>query len=369
MAVLPADVDRALVRVRDLAGRPRGTGFLVEARDGRGTLVTSHEAVDGLVRLVLHAHGEQTTLVEAHAITPLPELGLALVATEGLDVPPLPVAGFERSAGPGRAVRLRGTGWVEAAIAGTAPVTYTATDRFHLLDAAYELMRRAGGRRAAARRGLGGAGDRRGDRCRARCRRDRAARGAARGRIRGAVAGARAGRGARGGAGAQRGDRARVRAAPEHRRGAAADRDLRRFRGPAAGLARGRRAPRRGGGAGALHGRGVRHRARAGGCPRQWPYDRAGGAGRAACRGPGPGAHGVAAGGRTPRGRGGVEGGRGAGAGRRGAHRARRDGAGARTGRRVARCRRPPGARRGAPAARRAGRSRGDAAAARPRAA
>ncbi|MFG2306098.1 serine protease [Actinacidiphila glaucinigra] len=139
MAVLPADVDRALVRVRDLAGRPRGTGFLVEARDGRGTLVTSHEAVDGLVRLVLHAHGEQTTLVEAHAITPLPELGLALVATEGLDVPPLPVAGFERSAGPGRAVRLRGTGWVEAAIAGTAPVTYTATDRFHLLDAAYEL--------------------------------------------------------------------------------------------------------------------------------------------------------------------------------------------------------------------------------------
>ncbi|MFF7216385.1 serine protease [Streptomyces sp. NPDC008238] len=139
MAVLPADVDRALVRVRDLAGRPRGTGFLVEARDGRGTLVTSHEAVDGLVRLVLHAHGEQTTLVEVHAITPLPELGLALVATEGLDVPPLPVAGFARTAGPGRVVRLRGAGWVEATIAGTAPVTYTATDRFHLLDAAYEL--------------------------------------------------------------------------------------------------------------------------------------------------------------------------------------------------------------------------------------
>ncbi|WUD72888.1 serine protease [Streptomyces sp. NBC_00510] len=139
MAVLPADVDRALVRVRDLAGRPRGTGFLVEARDGRGTLVTSHEAVDGLVRLVLHAHGEQTTLVEAPAITPLPELGLALVATEGLDVPPLPVAGFARTAGAGRGVRLRGAAWVEATIAGTAPVTYTATDRFHLLDVAYEL--------------------------------------------------------------------------------------------------------------------------------------------------------------------------------------------------------------------------------------
>lgn len=142
MAVRSADVDRALVRVRDLAGRPRGTGFLVEAREGRGTLLTSHEAVDGLVRLVLHAHGEQTSLVEAHAITPLPELGLALVETEGLDVPPLPVAEFTRAGGPGRAVRLRAgahAGWVEAAITGTAPVTYTATDRFHLLDAAYEL--------------------------------------------------------------------------------------------------------------------------------------------------------------------------------------------------------------------------------------
>ncbi|MGW3247851.1 serine protease [Streptomyces sp. NPDC001070] len=152
MAVRSADVDRALVRVCDLAGRPRGTGFLVEVREGRGTLVTSHEAVDGLVRLVLHAHGEQTALVEAHAITPLPGLGLALVMTEGLDVPPLPVAEFARTAAPGRAVRLRVAGpagggrtWTEGTIVGTAPVTYTATDRFHLLDAAYELAATRGG--------------------------------------------------------------------------------------------------------------------------------------------------------------------------------------------------------------------------------
>ncbi|WP_234325705.1 hypothetical protein, partial [Streptomyces sp. NRRL S-146] len=45
---VPAD---ALVRIHDLAGRPRGTGFLA---DHHGTLITSHEAVDGLPRLVLH---------------------------------------------------------------------------------------------------------------------------------------------------------------------------------------------------------------------------------------------------------------------------------------------------------------------------
>ncbi len=36
--------DDALIRVHDLAGRPRGTGFLA---DHHGTLITSHEAVDG----------------------------------------------------------------------------------------------------------------------------------------------------------------------------------------------------------------------------------------------------------------------------------------------------------------------------------
>ncbi|MEU6347103.1 serine protease [Streptomyces sp. NPDC046977] len=139
MSVWSAEVDRALVRVCDLAGRPRGTGFLAEAAGGCGTLVTSHEAVDGLVRVVLHAWGEQTILAEADAITPLPGLGLALVAVEGLEgVPPLPVAAAVR---PGR-VRLRGREWTEAEIVGTASVTYTATDRFHLLDEVYELSAR-----------------------------------------------------------------------------------------------------------------------------------------------------------------------------------------------------------------------------------
>ncbi|EPJ42846.1 hypothetical protein STAFG_0098 [Streptomyces afghaniensis 772] len=44
----------ALVRIQDLAGRPRGTGFLA---DHHGTLVTSHEAIDGLPRFVLYGAG------------------------------------------------------------------------------------------------------------------------------------------------------------------------------------------------------------------------------------------------------------------------------------------------------------------------
>ncbi|MBO0517802.1 hypothetical protein, partial [Streptomyces beijiangensis] len=73
----------------DLAGRPRGTGFVA---DDRGTVVTSHEAVDGLSRVVLHALGERTFLAEADDITSLPGLGLALVRTDGLGVRPLPIA-------------------------------------------------------------------------------------------------------------------------------------------------------------------------------------------------------------------------------------------------------------------------------------
>ena len=81
----------------------RGTGFLA---DGDGTMVTSHEAVDGLARLVLHAPGGQLCLVEAAAITALPEQGLALVATEGLSVPPQAVAAGG-PAHPERRVRVR----------------------------------------------------------------------------------------------------------------------------------------------------------------------------------------------------------------------------------------------------------------------
>ncbi|MDX6330265.1 MAG: hypothetical protein QOI83_2648, partial [Streptomycetaceae bacterium] len=131
-------MDESLVRICDLAGRLRGTGFLAYASGTSGTLLTSHEAVDGPVQLVLHAHGGQTGLVEAPAITPLPELGLALVATAGLAVPPLPVA-VSGPAHRDRRVRLRARIWTDAAISGTVPVTSTATDRFHLLEEASEL--------------------------------------------------------------------------------------------------------------------------------------------------------------------------------------------------------------------------------------
>lgn len=135
MSARRADADESLVRIRDLAGRPRGTGFVA---DDRGTVITSHEAVDGLARLVLHAPGERTCLVGVEAVTPLPGADLALVRTEGLGVPPLPVAGTECVEG-GAKVRLRAGRWQTAQIIGDALVIYTATDRFHLLGAALEL--------------------------------------------------------------------------------------------------------------------------------------------------------------------------------------------------------------------------------------
>ncbi|PWI43611.1 serine protease [Streptomyces sp. ICBB 8177] len=129
------------MRIHDLAGRTRGTGFLI---DTHGTLLTSHEAVDGLPRLVLHAAGEQTCLADAAAVTPLPGLGLALVATDGLLAPPLPVAPYGPADPDGR-VRVRAQEWTEARVAGTAPGTYTATDRFHLLPEVYALATRDAG--------------------------------------------------------------------------------------------------------------------------------------------------------------------------------------------------------------------------------
>ncbi|MFG3494527.1 serine protease [Streptomyces sp. NPDC047928] len=124
-----------LVRICDLAGRPRGTGFVA---DDLGTVVTSHEAVDGLVRVVLHAPGDRTCLAEADAIVPLADDALALIRTEGLGVAPLPVAGRTDIA-TGTYVRLPADGWREARVLGASQVTYTATDRFHLLGDALEL--------------------------------------------------------------------------------------------------------------------------------------------------------------------------------------------------------------------------------------
>ncbi|GAA4075364.1 trypsin-like peptidase domain-containing protein [Streptomyces shaanxiensis] len=146
--------DDALVRIHDLAGRPRGLGFVA---DHHGTVVTSHEAVDGLPRLVLHAAGsDRSCVVAATAVTPLPALDLALVRTEGLGVDPLPVTARERIE-TGAYVRIAAGGWREARVLGTASVTYTATDRFHLLDGAMELAIGTAGR-DALRLGGGAAG-------------------------------------------------------------------------------------------------------------------------------------------------------------------------------------------------------------------
>ncbi|MFF4601173.1 trypsin-like peptidase domain-containing protein [Streptomyces sp. NPDC001339] len=156
MALLDADADAALVRIRDLAGRTRGTGFLA---DHDGTIVTSHEAVDGAERLMLQPMAASGSVsgaagwgrpAEPTAITPLPETGLALVRTDDhrlRRLVPLPVATGRPA--PGTAARIWAGGWLDGTVTGPASgVTYTATDRVHLLDETLELGLCAGGREA-----------------------------------------------------------------------------------------------------------------------------------------------------------------------------------------------------------------------------
>ncbi|WP_217213247.1 serine protease [Streptomyces sp. AC550_RSS872] len=142
------------MRIHDLAGRPRGLGFVA---DHRGTVVTSHEVVDGLARLVLcAADGERCSVVPAAEVTSLPELGLALVRTQGLGVEPLPVSARDR-VGIGAYVRIAAGGWREARVLGAVSATYSVTDRLHLLDGALELAIGTAGR-DALRQGGGAAG-------------------------------------------------------------------------------------------------------------------------------------------------------------------------------------------------------------------
>ncbi|MFI8093505.1 serine protease [Streptomyces sp. NPDC086080] len=155
LAPLPADhpVDEGLVSLHDLAGRPRGTGFVA---DHRGTVITSHEAVDGLPRLVLYAAGNRHCVVTDDAVTPLPALDLALVRTEGLGVAPLPVSA-RTGVESGTYVRIAAGGWREARVLGTTAVTYTATDRPYPVADALELAVGTAGR-DALRLGGGAAG-------------------------------------------------------------------------------------------------------------------------------------------------------------------------------------------------------------------
>ncbi|MGW1129475.1 trypsin-like peptidase domain-containing protein [Streptomyces sp. NPDC002526] len=131
--------DRAtLVRLCDPAGRPRGTGFVA---DDRGTVVTSHEAVDGLPHLLLHGTDGRSLRVEAADITAVPEWDLALLPTGGPDtlgVRPLPLCVRERL-DPGTYVTVAAHGLREARILGRTPVTYTSRGRTHRIDKALEL--------------------------------------------------------------------------------------------------------------------------------------------------------------------------------------------------------------------------------------
>ncbi|MEU1179649.1 serine protease [Streptomyces sp. NPDC005820] len=143
----------SLVLVHDLAGRPRGTGFV---GDHLGTVVTSHEAVHGLPGLVLHGAGDRVCAVTAQAVTPLPELNLALVRTEGLGTDPLPVT-VREPVDTGTYVRLAAGCWREARVLGATRATYRAVDRVHPLDGALELAIGTAGR-DALRPGSGAAG-------------------------------------------------------------------------------------------------------------------------------------------------------------------------------------------------------------------
>lgn len=118
-----------LVTICDPAGRARGSGFVA---DDRGTVVTSHEAVDGLTRVVVRAPGPagRTWLAEAADVTALPGLALALVRTDGLGMRPLPVA-LREAIDPGTYVRLPARGWRQARVLGGAEVSYSAVDRSH----------------------------------------------------------------------------------------------------------------------------------------------------------------------------------------------------------------------------------------------
>ncbi|MFJ6481860.1 serine protease [Streptomyces sp. NPDC091682] len=137
-----------LVQICDPAGRVRGSGFVA---DDRGTVVTGHEAVDGLTRVVLRAPGPagRTWLADAADVTALPGLALALVRTDGLGMRPLPVA-LREAIDPGTYVRLPARGWRQARVLGSVQVSYLAADRSHAVPggAAVELAIGTDGRDA-----------------------------------------------------------------------------------------------------------------------------------------------------------------------------------------------------------------------------
>lgn len=126
-------VDEALVRVTDTAGLTRGTAFPV---DHQGTLLTSHEAVDGLSALLLVWPGGAVRRLTAADIVPLPEYDLALLRTDAV-LQPLPLA-----AGPGtRLVNLPGAEQtLQGGVAGPVTARYAAAERWHLIADVWTLQ-------------------------------------------------------------------------------------------------------------------------------------------------------------------------------------------------------------------------------------
>ncbi|WEH36175.1 trypsin-like peptidase domain-containing protein [Streptomyces sp. AM 4-1-1] len=137
----------ALITICDQNGRPRGTGFVA---DDRGTVVTSHEAVDGRTGLVLHGADGRTCPAGPDTVIALPELDLALLRTDGTDtlgVRPLPIAVRGRIE-PGAYVRIAAHGWREARVLGPATATYTCGGRSRPVGEAMELALGTDGRDA-----------------------------------------------------------------------------------------------------------------------------------------------------------------------------------------------------------------------------
>ncbi|MGE7438243.1 serine protease [Kitasatospora sp. NPDC001175] len=136
------DPGRALLRICGPDGRLRGLGF---AADLDGTVVTAHETVAGLDRLVLHTEGGQARVLGADCIEPLARHGLALVRTEavgGLPVPPLPIGGPGRGGEP-VAVPSFGSGGraasAQGGVLGAGTAMYPWHDEFHLIAGALWL--------------------------------------------------------------------------------------------------------------------------------------------------------------------------------------------------------------------------------------